>query len=393
MLDEVNDEQGWASYTGRLFAVLTLTLICFKVGQRLIPPLLPAIIDDLAITPFAAGIAISMMDVMRALLQYPSGRLSDRLSRKTILLPSIGFAILGFSILAITPNYAVLLVGAAFLGGAIGFYDPADRALISDLFPDNRGRAFGVHLMAPDLGGIIAAGLAVAVAATTWRAAFVPSILVLVLGFVMFLLWSREPITIEWVDFDVLETVKRLLGPPQIRWPLLVYAIAVFVAQGVASFLPTFLIAVHDFPFGFASGAFALLYVVGIVARPIAGWTSDSVARLAVAGGGILLSSLSLGVLIVAPSFEIAVISVIGYAFGQRGFGPVLTAYLMDRFPDETMGGDLGGARAIYTVIGSAGPAYVGFVAGTFNYSLAFGSVAVCLLIAAGVAFVMVLRD
>lgn len=374
-------------YASRIFVLVTLVLFALKIGQRLLPPFLPQIIADLAISPFAAGVALSLMSVMRALLQYPSGRLSDQLSRKTILLSSMLLAALGFSILAVTPNFVTFLVGIAVLGAGIGLYDPADRALVSDLYHEKRGRAFGLHLMAPELAGIAAAGLAIALAATTWRVAFLPSLVVLVPTWGLYYLWSRESVEFRWVSLNVVETGRRLVGPPRIRWPLLVYAIAVFVGSGISSFLPAFLIAVHGFPFALAGATFAVLFAVGIVARPVSGWLSDYLPRLAVVGGGVLLATLSLVVLVVAPSFEVAILAVVGYAVGDRAFGPVLTAHLMDQFPDETMGGDIGGSRAIYTILGSMGPATVGYLVGRFDYALAYVAVAGLLLVAAALSF------
>lgn len=367
-------------YTGRLFLLVTLAYLAIKTGQRLLPPLLPFIIDDFGITPFVAGIALSVMAVVRAVLQYPSGRFSDGLSRATILLIAFSLGIFGFVLLVATPTYPVFLVSVCVLGSAIGLFDPAARALISDLFHEKRGRAFGLHTLAGDLAGIVAAGMAVVLTARTWRTAFIPSIGVLVLATVIFKFWSREAIVFEWVTMDAKKTVRRLSRISHLRWALLAYAFTVFASIGITSFLPTFLVAVHGFPVDVAGGAFALLYGVGIVIKPISGWLSDRVPRLAVVGGGTLIASLSLLLLILAPNFATAIAAVVCYAVGQRAFPPPFNAYLMDQFPDDSMGGDLGAMRTVYLGFGSLGPAYVGFVADNLGYDIAFASIALFFL-------------
>lgn len=362
-------------HTGRVFLLVTLAYLAIKTGQRLLPPLLPFIVADFGITPFVAGIALSVMAVVRAVLQYPSGRFSDGLSRVTILLVAFSLGILGFVLLAATPTYLVFIASVCVLGSAIGLFDPAARALISDLFHQKRGRAFGLHTLAGDLAGIVAAGMAVVLTARTWRTAFVPSIGVLVLALVVFRIWSREAVVFEWVTMDVRETVGRLLRISRLRWALVAYAFTVFASIGVTSFLPTFLVSVHDFPVDVAGGAFALLYGVGIIVKPVSGWLSDRVPRLAIVGGGTLVASVSLLLLVLAPNFATAIAAVVCYAIGQRAFPPPFNAYLMDQFPDDSMGGDLGAMRTVYLGFGSLGPAYVGFVAGQLGYDVAFASI------------------
>lgn len=140
-----DEEQLLRGYTGRVFLLLTLVYLAMKTGQRLLSPLLPLIIDDLGITSFVAGVGLSLMAVLRAVLQYPSGRFSDGLSRATILLAAFGLGVTGFVLLVATPTYLVFLAAVCVLGSAIGLFDPAARALISDLFYEKRGRAFGLH--------------------------------------------------------------------------------------------------------------------------------------------------------------------------------------------------------------------------------------------------------
>jgi predicted MFS family arabinose efflux permease len=379
------EERLVTGHTGRLFLLLTVILVCLQLTQRILPPLLPAIIDDLSITAFLAGVALTSFRIARASMEYPSGRFADQLSRTTVLLTCVSVVIVGVLVLSIATNYLIFLIGVVLFGVGFGLYSPASRALLSDVFVEKRGRAFGLHMMGGDISGVLAAGIAVVVLAIgTWRGAFLPLSVLLFILLIAFYVYSREPIRIERVELGVRHTAGRLIKNPTLRWVLVVYALFVMASSGVISFLPTFLIEVHGFSFEFASVAFALVYGIGIFSKPLSGYLSDVLPRPPVAGGSLLIAGFGLGLLILAPLGGIVLGGVIIFAFGQRGVPPALQAFLMDRFPDGSMGGDLGAMRTFYTGVGSLGPTYVGYVAGLESYGAAFAGLIVCMLASAG---------
>jgi len=128
---------------GRLLVLLSIGFAVVRLGRRALPPLLPAIISDLSITPFQAGIALSVASLGFAVLQFPSGRLSDKLTRKTVILASLLILLLGVLFLS-TPTADILLLGGiALMGSGEGLYGAADRGLVSDLFRKNGGQPLG----------------------------------------------------------------------------------------------------------------------------------------------------------------------------------------------------------------------------------------------------------
>lgn len=381
-------ERLFTGHTGRVFLLLTTIWLCISLTSRLLPPLLPAIMDDLAISAFLAGVALTVERVVRAGVEFPSGRFADRLSRTTVIVACVGFAVAGVAILAGAVTYALFLLGVAVFGLGRGMYTPPARALISDLFEQKRGRAFGVNMMGSELAGILGAGLAIVIVGVgTWRGAFLPLALLLIPLGVAFYVVSREPVSVGRIDLGVQETGVRIFGEPAFRWVLVVYSLYVVAASGVSTFLPTFLIDVHGVSFAVASSAFALLYVVGFVAKPTSGVLSDRMPRSYVAGGGLTVGAVGLAVIIAAPVQWIAIAGIVVYAFGYRGISPALQAFLMDRFPEESMGGDFGAMRTVYLLIGSLGPGYAGLAASTVGFVPAFASFLLFYLFGAVVLF------
>lgn len=382
------EERILSGYSGRLLGVASVGWAAIQTGRLVLSPLLPAITADLGITEFFAGVALTLMWGLYAVVQFPSGRLSDRLSRKTLLVAGLGLLLVGFSLLSVAITYPLFLAGAAIVGLGAGLYPTAARALVSDLFVERRGQAFGLHTASGDIGGALAAGLAVAVLALAgWRAAFLPVLCVLAITLLAVHVWSREPYRVGRVDLSVRETLSRLLAG-RFRALLVAYTLYAFTWQSAVSFLPAYLQA-RGFSAAFAGGSFAVLFVVGAIVKPASGNLGDRFSKAAVAAAALLLGACALAGVVLAGSRVGIAAGVALFAAGLMAYPPVMQAFLMDAFPTGSMGGDLGAARTLYIGLGSLGPTYVGFVAERVGYAPAFAGLVVCLLIAAGIIVVL----
>ncbi len=381
-------------YSGRIFLVIAGGMLVTNLGRQALPPLLPAIIDGLAITPAAAGFALTLMRICFAIFQYPSGRVADTTSRKLAIVGGLAGLVVGFVILSQMLTYAVLLVSMALLGIGAAFFFVAERVLLSDLFVERRGLAFGANSAVSRLGSILAAGLAVAALSLgPWQSAFLPVIGLLLVVLVLFHVISKEPYRprnlfgAQNTSQQLRETVGRVFGNPEIRYLVIVYTLVIFVWEGTMGFLPTFLQVTKGFSTEFASGGFASLFAVGIVVQPLSGTISDRWGRLPVAGIATVISFVGIVVLITAVDFGVVILGIVLYATGLMAFTPVLQAHLLDVFPEASKGGDLGAFKTIYEGLSSVGPTYVGVVAGVASYTIAFNGFLVCLAVSAGVLF------
>lgn len=360
-------------HSGKMLIILSIGLAIVRLGRRMLPPLLPTIISDLSITPFQAGIALSIAAITVAILQFPSGRLSDELTRKTIILSGLTIPIFGAIVLYNSITYYLFICGVMLLGVGEGLYGAAERGLVSDLFVERRGTAFGFNTMFSDVGGILAAGLAAgALTFGTWRSAFIPAIIGLFFLAILIASWGHESVVIKPVSLEIRKTMGRLLYQREYQWILVAYSLFSATVQGVIGFLPSLLQADHEFSPELASTVFAGMFIIGLLARPLSGHLSDSRHRLRIAGTGLIVGALGLVILIIANSQIIAVAGILVFSSGQMAFPPTAQAYLMDRFPDESMGGDLGAIRALYIGVGSIGPTYVGYVSNLSSYTAAF---------------------
>lgn len=371
-------------YDGRLLALVAATSLLSVGGRALLPPLLSVIIEDLGITAARAGLALTVMTALSAVCRYPGGRLADDLSRKTVVVAAVASMAVGFAILTGARTYATFVAGTVAVGVGGGLYLPSAFALLSDLFVDRRGQAIGINNAAVSLGGILAAGLAVAVAATTsWRVAFVPVVaLLLVVGALMHR-WNEEPYVVGPVGLDVRATARRLFANGQVRLMVVSAALVMFVQRGAVAFIPLFLETDKAFGQTLAGAAFGGFYLVGMVATPVTGWVGDRIGHAPVTFGAALVGAAGLVLAVLGTGTLPVTIGVLVFALGMTGFWPGMNAYVLALFPDDSTGGDFGALGTVYLGIGSLGPTYVGVVAEQVSYLAAFASLVPPLLASA----------
>lgn len=374
------------SYRSRMLLVLSLGWAALQGGRFLLPPLLPAITDTFVLSSSFAGLALTAFGLVYAVTQYPSGTYSDSLSRASLVVPAFLVLIVGFALVGIGPTTWVFVAGLLLMGLGKGLFASPSRALLGDLFSGSRGRALGVYSAGTDLGGLLAAGLAAVVLATTvWRAAFVPIVVLLGLLTALFVGWNREPYTVSRVELSPRETFGRIVATRAQRGRLLAYSLFYFAVGGLTNFYPLLLVESGGFSATLASGVFALIFAVGIVVKPTAGEISDRFPRLLVSITGLLVAAGGFSVIILASSLPLVALGTVLTAVGYKTQFPIADTVVMEAAPDGSVGGDLGAARGVFLGANAVGPGFVGVVADLAGYALAFWGLAGALLVAAAV--------
>ena len=356
-----------------MLAVLVLGWATLQVARFLLPPLLPRITATLGLSPGAIGLVLTAFGLVYAAVQYPSGTYSDALSRATLLLPGLLVLLAGVAIIALSVGAWLFVVGVVVLGVGKGLYASPSRALVGDLFDARRGRALGVYAAGTDVGALVASGLAVVAlaAGAGWRVTFAPVVLALVLVTGLFLVWNREPYSLRRVGLDPRGTVGRIAATRDQRELVAVFALFYFVVGGVANFFPTLLVEA-GFSEATAGAGFALLFAVGLVAKPSAGALSDRFSRLLVGAGGLALAAVGLALVLVAPSLPAVATGTVLLAAGYKTQFPIADAVVMEAAPAGQVGTDLGAARAVFLGASALGPGVVGVVAELATFAAAF---------------------
>ncbi len=368
-----------------MLLVLTLGWATLQTARFLLPPLLPRIQATLGLTDAAAGLALMLFGLVYAAVQFPAGSYSDAMGRAVLVVAGclVIFAALVGLAFATTP---ILFVGGiVLLGLGRGLYSSPSRALLGDLFSDDRGLALGIVSAGTDLGGLAGAGLAIVVLATaTWRSAFLPLGLVLVLVTALFVFWNDEPYRFHRVSLDPTGTVRDIVATPARREVLLAFSLFHVAIGGLTNFFPLLLVAGGRTE-AVASGVFAVLFLAGLVVKPVAGRVSDRFPRVAVSVIGLVVAAAGIAVVLLFDGLALVLVGTVLTAVGYKTQFPIADALVIESATDESVGASLGAARSVFLAANAMGPGLVGVVAQVRSYEAAFTVLAACLVLAAAV--------
>ena len=362
--------------------VLLLCLFAFFVtyfARLAISPVVPFIIADFGVSNTAVGIALSGMWFAYGIAQFPSGILADRFGERPVILVAVGGTTVMSIVLAAAPFFIAFVLAAVLLGLVAGLHYAVATTLLSRTF-DDLGTAVGIHSVGGPLAGLIAPVAAAWVGVRYgWRPGVALAAGVGIPIFVAFA-WRIRPTEPRRPDQPMRERLRlgplvALLSRPSVLLPLVVAMIGTYVAQGVISFLPTFLVAFRGRSPGFAGAVFSAFFVVRAVAQVGIGRLSDRTGRDGAIGAAMLAGALGTGGLVVLPGLVGIVVAVVFAGFGSSFFAAIDPRF-MDALRDTERGAGFGLVRTAYTVVGSAGSVGVGLTADLFGWGVSFGLLA-----------------
>lgn len=381
------------TYPTTVLVLVSIGWIVIQTGRYLLPPLAPAIRPAFGIDNAGFGFALSLLWAVYAVSQFPAGLTSDDLGYRTTLVGSLALVGLAFGAFALASVYGLWLALLAVVGVCTGVFLIGSRALLSELYGSDRGRALGIHSAAGDIAGVLAPLIAtVVLAATIWWTPFVGLLAVAalsVLGLHLILRGGyavRRPV--------VGETARGAFAAVRSRDLLVVtvvYGLYVFATQGTAAFVPTYLSDAQGLSVGIANTVLSLFFLMGVVAKPVAGWASDRVGRRLLTVAALVVGGLSLAGATTVTGLASAG-ALLVFAVTVRFFPTPTQAYLFDRLDEATSGSAFGLVRSGYILVGSTGPAVVGAGSEAVGFGPTLAAVGATLVAAAG-ALALLMRE
>jgi len=103
------------------------------------------------------GLAVTLYNIVTALVQTPMGVAVDRFGPRRVLVAGLLLGGLSYVSVGIAPSYPGMLVCAVTTGLANAVYHPANYALLgAAIAPERVGRAFSIHTFSGFFGGALA---------------------------------------------------------------------------------------------------------------------------------------------------------------------------------------------------------------------------------------------
>jgi DHA1 family inner membrane transport protein len=154
-------------------------LTAFTVGM--LPPLLPLVAADWALSPLEVGLINTVYAIGRLAGSYPASLIRARRGTRAAVFLGVGFLVTGSALCAVAPRFPVFLLARLVMGfGASLAFLAVFAQLLESSPPAGRGRvanAFeATSILSLAVGGALAAALA---QAAGWRVVFVATALVL----------------------------------------------------------------------------------------------------------------------------------------------------------------------------------------------------------------------
>jgi MFS family permease len=156
---------------GKVIGLISIAHFTSHFYMLLLPPLFAYIRADYGVGYAELGIAISVFNVVSAMLQTPAGFLVDRIGAPKVLIAGLIIGAGGVTLVATIPAYWALVAGFAIAGLANTVYHPTDYSILSHRVAAKRiGQAFSIHSCFGMLGSAAApAAMLVLASRFGWR--------------------------------------------------------------------------------------------------------------------------------------------------------------------------------------------------------------------------------
>jgi FSR family fosmidomycin resistance protein-like MFS transporter len=291
----------------RLIAGVCAAHLMSHYYMLMLAPLLAFVRDDFNVSYTQLALALTVFNVVSAVLQTPVGFLVDRVGARVVLIAGLALSSAAYAVAGIFPSYWVFIAmyGVAGIGNTV--YHPSDYSLLSHHAPQNRlSQIFSFHTFAGMLGGAIApVSLLYMQSAFGWRGAYIGSA---VFGLIVLLalMAQPEPAVAHGGKSSAKDRSSganigwRFLMSPPILLNMAFFVLISLMGGGLNTYLVVALGALHGTPPAVANVALTSLLAMnaaGVLGGGLlAGRTRShaTVAALGLTAGGIVTALVGL---------------------------------------------------------------------------------------------------
>jgi len=386
----------------RWSVVAMLWLVCFLnyADRQVIFVDFPLLRREFALNNTRLGVLSASFMVMYALTGPIAGWVTDRASRRRLIVGALVLWSLITALTSLANNYWQLLAGIALAGLGEAFYFPAAMSLLSDYHAAaTRSRAMALHQSGVYVGSIAGGWLAGLLGQQLgWRFGFrIFGAAGVVLGaFLVMVL--REPargladarVVLDHKAQDLRTSLRELAHNPIARRLVWVFVGANFVAMVFIVWLPTYLFTRFHMTLSLAglngTAYLQLASIVGVVAggvladasarRRILQSEPSGSGRMRVQGLGLLCGAPFLFLSGWAMSLTVVLAAMVGFGLCKGVYEASLWASLYDVVPVERRGASVGLMNSLGWLGAATAQLVVGIASERFSLGLCLSATA-----------------
>ncbi len=145
--------------------LLALSTMLMTMGQGIVGPILPLLVDSYGLTAVMVGFAVSAFALARVFANIPAGVLTRVRGARFVLVVGAAISVIGNLMVGLIPNYTALVVFRFVAGAGSALFITASVIFVAEVStPQNRGRLMTIYQAAfllgitlgPAVGGITA---------------------------------------------------------------------------------------------------------------------------------------------------------------------------------------------------------------------------------------------
>ncbi len=347
------------SFQAERVLLLSACHFIHDIYSSFLAPLLPFIIEKFSLSLTQAGLLSTIMQIP-ALLNPIIGKLADRVSVRYFIILAPAMTAIPMSLLAIAPNYVVLLVLLFVAGISVSLFHVPAPVMVYRVSGGRTGRGMSFYMTGGELARTLGPLAIIGVVSLLGFDGYYPVMIIgIIASLIMYFKFKDIPIVSSTSEkSSIRRTMKELRG-------LLVPLSAIVIVRGfmhasLTAFLPLYIIQ-ETADVWLAGISLSLFEAAGVVGILTVGTLSDRFGRR-----NMLLCSL-----VVAPVFLLVFVS--GPPWFQfpaliiTGFTLLSTTPVMLAMIQETSEGGSSSANGIFMMISflarSAVVVVVGFTA------------------------------
>ena len=353
--------------------ILALCGFVTSFGAHIVATNLPWYAETAGVGAFMIGLLIGVYDFAELFAKPFAGFIADRRGMKLTLMAGLGIFILGSLLfLFVDPHLLLLVRFVQGLGAAA--LSTVSITLVAHLFPEGRGKAFGIYnaikgagyVIAPPIGGFLAHRFG-------FSAIFVASagIGALALLFSLLLPKDREKAALDDDDDEItLRQFFLIFKEPRLLPVYAVIVINMFLVGILFGFLPVYLHTLgytplnSGFVVGMATGAYLLI-------QPLAGHLADRIEIRRTVLAGLLLAALAIGAITFATGGALIAL-VIAAGIGVGTVWTNCDTLVSTLAKQNQLGASMGAAQSFKEFGDMIGPVLVGLLTQLYGVRTGF---------------------